>query len=222
MCARDGFDTAGLRARELGFILFGKCLVYCVDLVLAGTDVVREREEGGSLLGVIDGQLRLGVVDQLLGDAAALVQAQQGGVRGLAHRLVLACGLAQLLGRECAVQNVINHLEGEADVLRVPGQARDVLLVGTAQEGAAHDGGVEQRRSLVRVDVLQSLQTSWRAAAVDALHLDIHDLPPHQPLRPHALRHICHHAEHDPGVHLVERRGHGDVLERAGQEPITR
>mmetsp|Transcript_15015 Transcript_15015/g.32258 ORF Transcript_15015/g.32258 Transcript_15015/m.32258 type:complete len:419 (-) Transcript_15015:61-1317(-) len=186
-------------------------------LILAGADVVGEGDEGGRSLRVVHGQLRLGVLDQLEADALGLLEAEEGGVGGLADGVVFARRLAELLASLRAVQDVVDHLERQPDVLRVPRQPLHVLLRRAAEKGAGDDGGVEEGRGLVGVDVLQRLEGGL---LVGALHLDVHDLPAHQALRPHALRHVRHHAQHHLRVHLVEGGGHGDVLEGAGEEAV--
>ena len=59
------------------------------------------------------------------GERARLLQAKEGGVGGLAGRLVLAGGLAQRRGRALDIQDVVDNLEGEADLFPILVDRRD-------------------------------------------------------------------------------------------------
>ena len=62
------------------------------------------------------GERCLRLVDQLLRDLLRPVKAQELGVGRLVHRLVFACRLAKILRRGLNVEDVVCHLESEADL----------------------------------------------------------------------------------------------------------
>mmetsp|Transcript_1613 Transcript_1613/g.5893 ORF Transcript_1613/g.5893 Transcript_1613/m.5893 type:complete len:208 (+) Transcript_1613:661-1284(+) len=182
---------------------------YILSSVVAAAYVIREGEEGRGFGGIVAFELRLGVDNHLVRDALALLEADERGVGGFAHRLVLARRLAELLARLRAVEDVVDYLKREADGLRVAAQSLDVLFARPAQNRTAHHSRLEQGARFVRVDVLQRLEANL--FGVPFAH-NVHHLSPNQPLTPNALPHVRDDAEHPLRSHAA--RLTRDVLER--------
>ena len=88
----------------------------------AGGEVLGERLErlGGRAEGFEGGE---GVGDELVGVAAGLLDAVDGGPRGLDAGGILAGGLAEFFGRLRHVEDVVDDLEGEAGLFAEGAQA---------------------------------------------------------------------------------------------------
>src|SRR5258708_33205167 len=86
---------------------------------------------------------------------AGAVQAQEPHVGRLARGGVLARGLAELRRAFRRVEDVVHHLEGEADGLSEPRQAAEIVFARAPQHAPAHHAGAEQRARLGAVKALQ-------------------------------------------------------------------
>ena len=165
---------------------------------------------------IVRHKLCLGVRDELLGNLPTALQADKGRVRGLGHLQVLSSCLSKLLGRCGYVQNVIDHLERQANGPRVLPQAVNVLLHGAPQDCAADDGRLQKGCGLMLMDVFQGVQTD---AAV-SLRLDVHDLPSNESLGSHRLSHLHDDLQHALGIDSL--RLPGNILKRKTQQGISR
>src|SRR4029453_1318968 len=117
-------------------------------LRLSLEDEMRKRAEGlgGGAEGREGGE---GLAHQLLRAGPRGVETVQGWIGRLLLRLVLARGLAELLGGARHVEDVVHDLEGQAEVAAGDGEGTE-LVRGRAGQARAHPAGsAEERRGLV-------------------------------------------------------------------------
>mmetsp|Transcript_1823 Transcript_1823/g.4668 ORF Transcript_1823/g.4668 Transcript_1823/m.4668 type:complete len:254 (-) Transcript_1823:633-1394(-) len=172
----------------------GRALLLSIQsgaLVLAVANVLCQSYKGGALLRGKAIQLLDGLSNQVLCSLLTLLQAKQFGVRGLVHINVLACRLAQHLRGLGAIQDIVNHLEREANVARVLAQLLHCHVVRTAHESATHHGCLQQGCCLVFMDVLQHLQAHLLVFA-----LNVHNLSSCQPICTNSLAQLQNHTQH--------------------------
>ena len=148
----------------------------------AGGEVAGQRLEriGGEAEGFDGGE---GLGDEPAGVAARLLEAVDGGPGGLDAGRVLAGGLAKLLGRLRHVEDVVDDLEGEADLFAECAQSRDgrdphlgiemwgTRICGQTVESAADDAGGDERAGLGAVDGLDQFGGGRDAFGLDVYHL---------------------------------------------------
>ena len=91
------------------------------------------------------------------GQAPRLFEAEQRGVGRLAGVCVLACRLADLLLRTLDVEDVVNDLESQAEVRRIPVDGIGVRVRRAAHERPGYCGGADERTGLALVHGAKSL-----------------------------------------------------------------
>mmetsp|Transcript_38678 Transcript_38678/g.121161 ORF Transcript_38678/g.121161 Transcript_38678/m.121161 type:complete len:397 (+) Transcript_38678:293-1483(+) len=186
------------------------------NLVLALHDVRRNRAQRIGL-GAVAGQGLERKVEQPAGLGAGTVEAHELRVGGLVGVLVLAGGLAELLGGGGHVQDVVGDLEGEPDGVSVDLHVLHVRVRGAGELGAALHAALEQRGGLVGVDPAEVVQ----AHALLALALEVHDLPAGEAQRPHAGRKVLDDVEGVLDGHAYLGKLLGGEEERLREHGVT-
>src|SRR6266850_1426722 len=115
-----------------------------------------EAPEGANGLGARPqhAELLLRVADQERGAGPGGLDAVNRGIGRLLLDLVLARGLAELLGARDHVEDVVHDLEGESQIGARHAQRLHLSGVGPAEHRADAEGRADERARLVRVDVV--------------------------------------------------------------------
>src|SRR6267378_2392626 len=139
-------------------------------LVLPLEDVVGQRAERDGPLAERSEPL-LGPLDQELRLAARGLEAVHRGIGRLLLALVAARRLAELLETPFDVEDVVDDLEREPELTSRLADRPDRPRVTAAEERAHAQGGADERRRLVPVDVLEGLGADRLALRLDVHHL---------------------------------------------------